>query len=79
MKKKTIVITGSEGKIGKALKNHFYQKNYNVVGLDLKKGFKTFKCNIIKENNVKKIFKSKFKKNSPDILINSASIIPIIK
>ncbi len=79
MKKKTIVITGSEGKIGKVLKNHFYKNNYDVVGLDLKKGLRTYKCNIVKENDVKKIFKSKFQNKFPDILINSASVIPKIK
>ena len=61
---KTIVITGSEGKIGKVLKNHFYKNNYDVVGLDLKKGLRTYKCNIVKENDVKKILKQSSEMNA---------------
>lgn len=79
MEKKTIIITGSEGKIGKKLKNYFLKKNFNVAGIDLKKGFKTFKCDITKEKKVKQTLQYIFSKSKPSVLINNASIIPKIK
>jgi len=79
MKQKTIVITGSEGKIGKYLSVFFKKKNFNVIGLDTKVGKHSIKCDITKESQVKKKLNNIFKKNQPDILINAASLIPKIK
>ena len=76
---KTIVITGSEGKIGKALKTYFQKKKFRIIGLDIKKGINSIYCDITNENDVKKKLGNILKANNPDILINAASIIPKIK
>ena len=77
-KSKTIVITGSEGKIGKSLRKFFINKNYNVIGLDLKKGKYNIQCDITNEKQLKIKLNKILKNNNPDILINAASIIPKI-
>ena len=51
---KTIVITGSEGKIGKALKTYFQKKKFRIIGLDIKKGINSIYCDVTNENDVKK-------------------------
>ena len=78
IKSKTIVITGSEGKIGKALKAYFHKKKFKIIGVDKKKGFNSINCDITNENDVKKKLGNILKVNNPDILINAASIIPKI-
>ena len=36
-KTKTIIITGSEGMIGRSLREYFSKKNFNIIGIDKKK------------------------------------------
>ena len=48
---KRIIISGSEGFIGNNLKDLFIKKGYEVYGID-------------KKNNLQRIFKKKFLKNS---------------
>lgn len=78
-KSKTIVITGSEGKIGKSLANFFSKKNFVIIGLDKKKSKNSIQCDITNEKEVINKLSRIFKKKSPDILINAASVIPKIK
>ena len=78
-KSKTIVITGSEGKIGKALRKYFLKKNFTIIGLDKIKSKNSIYCDITNEKYLKKKLIPIFRLNNPDILINAASIIPRIK
>ena len=78
-KSKTIVITGSEGEIGKSLKKFLESKNHNVIGIDLKKGKNNIQCDITNEKQLNLKLNKILKNNKPDILINAASIIPKIK
>tara|TARA_B100001540_G_C15765867_1_gene623939 strand:- start:504 stop:1433 length:930 start_codon:yes stop_codon:yes gene_type:complete len=61
--KKNILITGSNGQIGKELSDSFKQKNNasNIICLDLIKGeqnhFKFYKCNILDYEKLNSIFK----------------------
>ena len=48
-KTKTIIITGSEGMIGKSLREYFVKKNFTVIGLDKKKGINSIYCDITHE------------------------------
>tara|TARA_B110000459_G_C16205344_1_gene314010 strand:+ start:61 stop:246 length:186 start_codon:yes stop_codon:yes gene_type:complete len=57
-KTKTIIITGSEGMIGKSLREYFFKKNFTVIGLDKKKGINSIYCDITDEKSLKK--KTKF-------------------
>ena len=45
-KNKTIIISGSNGLIGKKLKEYFISEGANVIGLDLKK-LTTLQLNVI--------------------------------
>ncbi len=78
-KSKTIVITGSEGEIGKSLKKFLENQNHKIIGIDLKKGRNNIQCDITNEKQLKFKLNKVLKKNNPDILINAASIIPKIK
>ena len=75
---KNIVITGSNGLLGKQFVNAFLKLGSNVYGIDLSnsiknKRFKYFKCDITDRNEIKEIEKKlKFKKIYS--LINSAAI-----
>ena len=74
-KNKTIIISGSNGLIGKKLKEYFISEGANVIGLDLKKTDNvTIKCDITNETSVRKAFELIKKKYiSIDLLINNAS------
>lgn len=78
-KTKTIIITGSEGMIGKSLREYFVKKNFTVIGLDKKKGINSIYCDITDEKSLKKKLNVILKKKNPDILINAAGVIPKIK
>ena len=78
IKNKTIVITGSEGLIGKDIVKYFKKKNYEIIGIDIVGGKNTIKCDITNEKVLKKKLDSKLKEIQPDILINAASKIPKI-
>ena len=75
-KKKVIIITGTSGKIGKALFNFFKSEGAIVYGIDLNKNkFKNcFFGNISDEKFIKKVFKILIKKHKKiDVLINNAA------
>ena len=77
--KKVIVITGSEGTIGKSLSNFLNSKKFDVLSIDIKEIQKKnyFKCDINNEEEVKKTI-TKINKNYKkiDALINAASYNP---
>ena len=69
MLKKNILVTGSEGIIGKSLVQHLERLNSKVFKIDVKKNVKNknyFKCDITKENQVKNlmIYVQSFKKRN---------------
>ena len=77
MSKKSILITGSNGLIGKQIKKFFSKKNFKSFGLDLKSAdSNTISCDITSEKQVKNAFKILNKSTSLDILINNASLNP---
>ena len=77
LKKKSILITGSNGLVGTQIKKFFLKNNAIVTGVDLKKKDQyTIKCDITSEKDVKETFKIINKKKSLDILINNASLNP---
>ena len=73
--KKNILITGSEGLVGKNLVNHFKRLKYNVMKIDIKKKKEKnyYRCNITDEDEVKNCLKEILKKNRIDVLINNAT------
>ena len=78
MKNKNIIITGSEGLLGKSFRIFVEKKCKNVFCLDLKdiKRKNYYKCDITNENQVKKTIETISKKNKIDVLINNASVNP---
>ncbi len=71
---KNIIITGCNGLIGKALTKGLSKKN-KVVGIDIinGKGKNYFKCDILNENDVKKVLDKIYKKYKKiDCIINAA-------
>lgn len=79
MRKKNIVITGSQGLLGQVFSEHLSKKN-NVIKIDklkLKKNITNFyQCDITKEKEVKNVFKKILIKNDIDVLINNAANNP---
>ena len=75
-KKKNIIVTGSNGLIGKKLKKYFTNEGANFFGIDIKGDKETLKCDVTNENQVSKTINLIAKKNQPDILINNAAINP---
>lgn len=75
MIKKNILITGSEGLIGKSLAGHFKKLKFNVIKIDIKK--KTEKnyisCDITNEEEVKDCLTNLNKRQKIDVLINNAT------
>ena len=55
MIKKNILITGSEGLIGKSLVSHFKKLKFNVIKIDIKKKTERnyISCDITNEEEVK--------------------------
>ena len=81
-KNKSIVITGSEGLVGRSLIKHFNKLNANVSRLDLKSnvsGKDYFKCDITKEPQVKRCISKIYTQKGLDVLINNASSNPQFK
>tara|TARA_B100000989_G_C19530224_1_gene469239 strand:- start:3141 stop:3908 length:768 start_codon:yes stop_codon:yes gene_type:complete len=86
MTKKVCLITGGAGFLGQRYCEYFLSKNYKVICVDnnaknLKKiksfnldDLKTFRCDISKENEVKKLFKSINNSFFINVLINNAAI-----
>ena len=86
MKKKTCLITGGAGFLGKNFTNFFLKKNYKVICVDINeenlnqlkslksKSLTTYKCNISNEEEVKKLFAKINKNLFVDVLINNAAI-----
>jgi 2-deoxy-D-gluconate 3-dehydrogenase len=77
--KKVIIITGSEGTIGKSLSNFLNSKNFYVVNIDIKKIQKPnyFKCDINNEKETNKTISTIYKKYKKiDALVNAASYNP---
>lgn len=81
---KTVIITGSEGGIGKALSKKFIKANFYVIGIDIKEEsdlneYIKYDLNLlIKDENSSKIFIDDLKSKIPDstkklILINNAA------
>lgn len=82
MARKTILITGCSGEIGKKIITNFFKKKYLVIGLDKNAPQKKseldlfIKCDLTSELQLKKIFKriaNKYK--SIDVVINCAGFI----
>jgi len=77
---KTIIVTGSAGGIGKRVCHYFYQKGYNVIGVDIKQTYDpyiTFKADLTDPE----ITAATIKKHldnlnilTVDILVNNAAI-----
>ena len=78
---KTIVLTGANGGLGKALVEIFYKNNFKIIALDkrfnhlskFKRNIHFIKCDLSNTKNVSKIIK-KINKFKIDILINNAAI-----
>tara|TARA_Y100000389_G_C17439078_1_gene507454 strand:+ start:252 stop:1004 length:753 start_codon:yes stop_codon:yes gene_type:complete len=73
-----VLLTGSEGLIGKSFVEGCKSEYKNIFSIDIKKKKKKnyFKCDITKENQVEKTVGKIIKKNNVDILINNASNNP---
>ena len=74
---KVVLITGSEGKLGKSLKKTFIDLGAKVYGLDQKKGSgkNIFKVDISKEKLVQKIINKIIKAEKKiDVIINNAGV-----
>lgn len=71
MKKKTILIVGSEGLLGKFLISKFQDK-YICIGVDIKKISKKnyYCCDLVQPENFRKILKKIYKNNNISIAIN---------
>lgn len=79
--KKNIILTGSEGLIGKAYRKFAEKKGHKVFCLDLKniKRNNYFKCNIVDEISVKQTINNILRTNKIDVLINNASFNPKVE
>lgn len=76
---KVILITGASKGIGNTLANILYRYHASIIGIYNKTKFKapfiTFKCDLKKENDIKKLFNFiKDKYGKLDCLINCASV-----
>ena len=81
MKNKNIIITGSEGLIGRSFRKFIQNECKNIFCLDIKniKRKNYFKCDITNETEVKNTIEKITKKNKIDVLINNAAANPIAK
>jgi NAD(P)-dependent dehydrogenase (short-subunit alcohol dehydrogenase family) len=78
MKIKNIILTGSEGLIGKSYRSYAEKKGYNVFCIDKKriKRKNYIYCDITKEKKVSRAISSIYKKNYVSLLINNAAANP---
>ena len=78
MKIKNIILTGSEGLIGKSFREYAEKKGYKLFCVDKiklkRKNY--FRCDITNENQVSLTIKKIFKNNKIFLLINNASVNP---
>jgi NADP-dependent 3-hydroxy acid dehydrogenase YdfG len=82
MKNKIAIITGSSKGIGKDIADAFLKKGYIVIGCatsfknEEKNNYLTLKCDVTKEEEIKKIVKTIVKKYGRiDVLINNAGVM----
>ncbi|MDC0192538.1 SDR family oxidoreductase [Alphaproteobacteria bacterium] len=79
-KKKYVIVTGVNGQLGTDLVRKLYEKEYFIIGIDIKgkphiKIKDYYNCNITNENEIVSFFKYlKKDKIFPEILINNAGI-----
>lgn len=71
---KKIIVTGAAGGIGKATINYLSQNGYYVYALDIKdieeiKNVKSFKCDLTKEDEIKKVYEA-LKEEKIDAIIH---------
>lgn len=74
---KNVLITGSEGQLGKNLKKVLTENNFRTISIDKIKIRKEdyFCCDLSNSKNLKKLFKNIGKKyNQIDVLINLAAV-----
>ena len=78
MKMKNIILTGSEGLIGKSYRSFAKKKGYKVFCIDKKKIKRKnyFYCDITNETQVSQTIKSIFQRNKISLLINNAATNP---
>jgi NAD(P)-dependent dehydrogenase (short-subunit alcohol dehydrogenase family) len=78
MKIKNIILTGSEGLIGRSYRAFAEKKGYNLFCIDKKKikRKKYFYCDITDEKQVSKTINKIFTKNHISLLINNAASNP---
>ena len=78
MKLKNIILTGSEGLIGKSYRSYAEKKGYNLFCIDKKKIKRKnyFCCDITNEKEVSKTIKEIFKNKKISLLINNAATNP---
>jgi NAD(P)-dependent dehydrogenase (short-subunit alcohol dehydrogenase family) len=78
MKNKNIILTGSEGLIGKSYRKFAEKKGHKVFCIDIVdiKRNNYFKCDITIENEVKDIITKIISQNKVDTLINNAAFNP---
>jgi 3-oxoacyl-[acyl-carrier protein] reductase len=74
---KVILLTGSEGKLGKEIKKKYFELGAKVYGVDIKKNSdsKIFKADISNEKSVNKIINKIIQlEDKIDIIINNAGV-----
>ncbi|MDC3158069.1 SDR family oxidoreductase [Candidatus Pelagibacter sp.] len=78
MKNKNIILTGSEGLLGKSYRKFAEKKGHKIFCIDIKKVNRKnyFICDITNENEVKSTIDKINSKNKIDVLINNAAFNP---
>ena len=80
LKNKIVVVTGSNGQLGKSICDFFTKIGSTVIGLDLNNDvnnniFKHYNLDIVKSESVKSVFKIIYKEfGRIDVLINNAGV-----
>ena len=80
LRNKVVVVTGSNGQLGKSICEFFGNLGSSVIGLDLdnntnSKVFEFYNLDITKSKNVKLVFESIYNKyDKIDVLINNAGV-----
>jgi NAD(P)-dependent dehydrogenase (short-subunit alcohol dehydrogenase family) len=82
LKKKNILIIGSNGLVGRNLTEYLEKENHKVFKVDLVKKYKQknfYSCDITKENSVKKTISKITKINKIDAVFNAAAANPKVQ